>query len=94
MLHSKAHLRFHFRVRLKSAKMRRKYSFYAAVDDPLDSTIKGASKGALEDAPNIVFSDLPKEAQNGALKVALKGAPVVALFDTIINSKMCTKWLF
>ena len=51
-----------------------KDSFYAAFDDPLDSAIKGAPTGKLQDASKDALSDHHKDAEEGAFEVALKGA--------------------
>ena len=53
---------------------------------------RGAPEGTLERAPNYALSNLHEDAQDGAFEVALKGAPVVALVDVIVNLQICTKW--
>ena len=53
--------------------------FYAAVDDPLDSTTKIVREGSLQGEPKDALSDLHKDAQEGAFEVAHKCAFEVTL---------------
>ena len=44
ILHLRAHPRFHFREQLKINKnVKKKDAFYASVDEPLDTAIKGCT---------------------------------------------------
>ena len=58
---------------LKNAKnCEEKDAFYYAVDNPLDSAIKGCAKGTFDGARKDGISDLPKYAQRVRLRLHLR----------------------
>ena len=52
---------------------------------------RSAPGGRFDCVSKDTLSDLHKDAQGGVCEVALKGALEVALFDAMINARICTK---
>ena len=78
MLYLRANLRFHFRKYLKMHKnVKKKMHFMLQLMISVQS--RSTLEGALDSVPMHALSDLHKDAQESACKVALKRALEVAL---------------